>query len=191
VRIWGVEQDRLDFAEFYAAARDDCLRIVLVSVGDRDLADDLVAEAFTRAWMSWRKLCRHPAPQAWVVRTALNANVSWWRRRRREVALADHDVTAREVTRDAGQELGLDAPLVTALRRLPVRQREVITLRLLLDLDTETTARALGISGGTVGVHLHRALDALRDELRPPERGEPPGAARRGRASWDLSGMSR
>jgi hypothetical protein len=33
-----VEQDRLDFAEFYAAARDDCLRIVLVNVGDSDLA---------------------------------------------------------------------------------------------------------------------------------------------------------
>jgi RNA polymerase sigma-70 factor (ECF subfamily) len=59
VRIWDVEHDRLDFAEFYAAARDDCLRIVLVNVGDRDLAEDLVAEAFTRAWMWWRKLCGH------------------------------------------------------------------------------------------------------------------------------------
>jgi DNA-directed RNA polymerase specialized sigma24 family protein len=58
--------------------------------------------------------------------------------------------------------------LVTALRRLPVRQRQVITLRLLLDLDTETTARVLGISGGTVSAHLKRALDALRGELGPP-----------------------
>ena len=40
MRIWGVEQDRLDFAEFYAAARDDCLRIVLVNVGDQDLAEE-------------------------------------------------------------------------------------------------------------------------------------------------------
>jgi DNA-directed RNA polymerase specialized sigma24 family protein len=47
VRIWDVERDRLDFAEFYAAARDDCLRIVFVTAGDRDLADDLVAEGFT------------------------------------------------------------------------------------------------------------------------------------------------
>ena len=57
---------------------------------------------------------------------------------------------------------------MTALRRLPVRQRQVITLRLLLDLDTETTARVLGISGGTVSSHLKRALDALRGELGPP-----------------------
>jgi RNA polymerase sigma-70 factor (ECF subfamily) len=58
----------------------------------------------------------------------------------------------------------------------------VIALRLLLDLDTETTARVLGISGGTVGVHLHRALDALRDQLGPPQAF---------RTSLDLSGVPR
>jgi hypothetical protein len=72
-----VEQDRLDFAEFYTSARDDCLRVVLVNVGDRNLAEDLVAEGFTRAWMSWRKVREHPAPRAWVVRTALNAHVAF------------------------------------------------------------------------------------------------------------------
>jgi RNA polymerase sigma-70 factor (ECF subfamily) len=47
-----VEQQRLEFTEFYTATRDECLRIVLFSVGDRQLAEDLVAEAFTRAWAS-------------------------------------------------------------------------------------------------------------------------------------------
>ena len=182
MRIWDVEQDRLDFAEFYAAARDDCLRIVLVNVGDRDLAEDLVAEGFTRAWMSWRKVSGHPAPRAWVVRTALNANVSWWRRRRREVALGDHEVAARDKAAGAGQDAELDDPLMSALRRLPLRQREVIALRLLLDLDTETTARTLGISGATVGVHLHRALGAQRGELGPSQTF---------RAPLDLSGVGR
>jgi RNA polymerase sigma-70 factor (sigma-E family) len=168
LRIWGVEQDRTEFAEFYAAARDDCLRIVLISAGDRELAEDLVAEAFSRAWMSWRTVRDHPAPRAWVVRTALNTRVSWWRRRHREVALDGHDVAAA-----TSQHPALDDSLVTALRRRPVRQREVIALRLLLDLDTETTARVLGISSGTVGAHLHRALAALRDELGPPMASRP------------------
>ena len=88
MRSWGVEQKRREFTGFYAAAKDDCLRIVLVSVGDRQLAEDLVAEAFTRAWMSWRRVRGHPAPRAWVVRTALNAHVSWWRSRRPEVPRA-------------------------------------------------------------------------------------------------------
>jgi RNA polymerase sigma-70 factor (sigma-E family) len=155
-----VDQDRREFEEFYAAARDHCLRVVLISVGDWHLADDLVAEAFTRAWSSWRKVRRHPAPRAWVVRTALNTHVSWWRRRRREVALgSQYEPVA------AFQYPSLDSSLVAALRRLPARQREVIVMRLLLDLDTATTARTLGIPSGTVASHLHRGLAALRREI--------------------------
>jgi len=163
VRVWGVEQQRREFAEFYSSARDDCLRIVLVSVGDRQLAEDLVAEAFTRAWMSWRTVRVHPVPRAWVVRAALNVHVSWWRRRRREVAL-----DARVLPDDARQQAALepvDQALVAAVRALPPRQREVITLRVFFDLDTAATARLLGISPGTVGAHLHRALAALRTQV--------------------------
>jgi RNA polymerase sigma-70 factor (sigma-E family) len=164
MRIAGVGQEQRDFAEFYAAARDECLRAVLINVGNRQLAEDLVAEAFTRAWMSWRKVHRHPAPRAWVVRTALNEHVSRWRRRRREVALGSHDTEAA-----ASRYPALDSSLVIALRRLPARQREVITLRLLLDLDTATTARALGLPEGTVASHLHRGLAALRREVPAPD----------------------
>jgi RNA polymerase sigma factor (sigma-70 family) len=151
----------LEFTEFYRSDRDLCLRAVLASVGDRLLAEDLVAEAFTRAWMSWPKVRRHPAPRAWIVRTALNTRVSWWRRRRREVALDDvHDV---EDTRVGG--LGLDPAMLAALRRLPQRQREVIAFRVFLDLDTGATAGALGIAQGTVTAHLSRAVATLRRSL--------------------------
>jgi RNA polymerase sigma-70 factor (sigma-E family) len=159
-RISGVEENQREFAEFYAAARDECLRVVLISVRDRQLAEDLVAEAFTRAWKTWRKVRQHPAPRAWVVRTALNTHVSWWRRHRREQQLASHDETAATTTHP-----GLDSSVMTALRRLPARQREVIALRLLLDLDTATTGQILGIPSGTVASHLHRGLDALRREV--------------------------
>jgi RNA polymerase sigma-70 factor (sigma-E family) len=150
-----------EFQEFYETSRDTCLRAVLASVGDRQLAEDLVAEAFTRAWVSWRSVSRHPAPSAWIVRTALNTRVSWWRRRRREVALeGDHDVA--DTT--AGDP-DLDPALLTALRRLPQRQREVIVFRVFLDLDTQATAKILGIAPGTVTAHLSRAATTLRGHL--------------------------
>lgn len=44
--------------------------------------------------MPWRTVSKHPAPAAWVVRTALNANISWWRRRRREIAMPDPGIVA-------------------------------------------------------------------------------------------------
>ena len=55
--------------------------------------------------------------------------------------------------------------MLNALRRLPARQREVIVLRVFLDLDIETTARYLAIAPGTVRAHLSRAVTALRNDL--------------------------
>lgn len=155
-----VRQEQSEFVEFYTTHRDTCLRVVAASTGDPRLAEDLVAEAFTRAWASWRKVGRHPAPHAWVVRVALNVHVSRWRRRRREVALDGQDQAT-----PTGQDSGVDEALLKALRRLPQRQREVVGLRILMDLDTETTAKTLGITAGTVTTHLSRAMASLREEL--------------------------
>jgi RNA polymerase sigma factor (sigma-70 family) len=162
VRIEDVSTELVDFEEFYDGSRSRCLRAVMACVGDPVLAEDLVAEAFTRAWMSWPKVSRHPAPEAWVVRTALNTSVSWWRRSRREIPLADHDVATSVQASNQ-----LDEAVRVALLRLPGRQREVIALRVFLDLDTDATARALGIAPGTVTAHLSRAISAMRASLDP------------------------
>jgi RNA polymerase sigma factor (sigma-70 family) len=155
-----VSQDSAGFDEFFAASWDPCLRAVVATTGNMMLAEDQTAEAFARAWASWRKVSRHPAPRAWVVRTALNAGASWWHRRSKETALTSEDIAAA----DSGVA-GLDVAVLTALRRLPARQREVIALRVFLDLDVETTASQLGIAPGTVRAHLSRAMAALRSEL--------------------------
>jgi RNA polymerase sigma-70 factor (ECF subfamily) len=155
-----VGHDETGFAEFFRASWAPCLRAVAVTTGDMQLAEEQVAEAFARAWASWSKVSRHPAPRAWVVRTALNTGATWWRRRARELPLADFDAAAK-----GGQASGLDAAVLAALRRLPVRQREVIVLRVLLDLDIATTAGQLAIAPGTVRAHLARAIAALRTEL--------------------------
>jgi RNA polymerase sigma-70 factor (sigma-E family) len=157
LRLRGVADDQSEFTRFYETSRDACLRAVLASVGDRTLAEDMVAEAFARAWTSWRKVSQYAAPQGWVVRTALNTGVSWWRPRRRETPLSGYDAAAAE---ELGA--GVDPAVVSALRRLPSRQREVIALRVFLDLDTNTTAEILGIAAGTVKAHLSRAVTALR-----------------------------
>jgi DNA-directed RNA polymerase specialized sigma24 family protein len=60
---------------------------------------------------------------------------------------------------------GVDATMICALRRLPARQREVIALRIFLDLDTDTTATVLGIAPGTVTARMSRAVAALRRDL--------------------------
>ena len=156
---------RLDFAEFYRSFRDDCLRTVVVIVGDQDSAQELVAEAFARACASWRTVGRHPAPAAWVVRTALNANISRWRRRRREIPIPDPTVIMASSACSEASDGPIDLDIMAALMRLPARQREVVALRLFLDLDTARAAGVLGIAPGTVQAHLGRAIAALREDL--------------------------
>jgi RNA polymerase sigma-70 factor (ECF subfamily) len=165
---------RLDFAEFYRSFRDDCLRTVLVIVGDQDSAQELVAEAFARACASWHTVSRHPAPAAWVVRTALNLNISRWRRRRREVPVPDPGVLADRPAAATAAQDPVDPQIMAALLRLPARQRQVVALRLILDLDTSGTAQVLGITPNTVMAHMARALAALRSDLVPELQQENP-----------------
>lgn len=161
----GVSRDTGEFAEFFASSWDPCLRAVVATTGHWKLAEDQTAEAFARAWASWSTVRRHPAPKAWVVRTALNTGATWWHRRHRETALTGHDAPASET--QATPETGLDAALIEAVRRLPARQREVVVLRIFLDLDIETTAQHLGTAPGTVRAHLSRAMTTLRNQYTP------------------------
>jgi DNA-directed RNA polymerase specialized sigma24 family protein len=81
------------------------------------------------------------------------------------VPVPDLAVVADRAAGDAAG--GVDPRIMAALSRLPERQRQVVALRLFLDLDTERTARVLGIAPGTVQAHLGRAMASLRSELIP------------------------
>jgi len=62
--------------------------------------------------------------------------------------------------------------VVSALRALPVRQREVLVLRYFADLPEAEIASATGISAAAVRTHAARAMSALHAELRPAGLGE-------------------
>lgn len=148
-----------DFGRFYEGTRHRVLRAVYVCIRDLDEADDAVSEAYTRAYARWDAVRAHPNPVAWVTRTALNYQRSRLRRRRHERRIA------------SGHELGylpedpIDSALVEAILAMPERQRQVIGLRILLDLDTAATAEVLDVAPGTVTAHLHRALTSLREQI--------------------------
>jgi RNA polymerase sigma-70 factor (sigma-E family) len=159
-----------DFSSSYSTNQDPCLRAVLATTGDRHAAEDMVAEAFARAWAAWGKVSRYESPQAWVVRTALNAGVSSWRKRRREVSVGSCQIP--DVVPVDDINAGRVSAVTDVLAGLPQRQRQIVALRFFLDLDTPTTAKVLGIAPGTVTAHLARAMAALRDELTLSEQRE-------------------
>jgi len=167
------EMQTASFEDFYRQAKDPCFRAVLAAIADQNAAEDALAEAMARAFDRWPRLRSHPNPEAWVVRVAVNSHRSWWRRWRRSV-----DGRTGQANRPAGLAEPFDETLLAALRDLSRRQREVVALRVLLDLDTATTARELGIAPKTVTVHLHRALTRLREVVAPEGESQPEEAMR-------------
>lgn len=161
VRHPGVSRE--EFADFYVGAKDRCLRAAIATGMDPGRAEEATAEAFARAWSRWPTVKLANSPAAWVVRTAINVDISWWRKRRRELTVPE---TPEQLPRD---DLDIDHDLLEAVRRLPPRQRQVVALRYFLDLDAETTAHELGIARGTVSATLHHALKTLRLQLTNPE----------------------
>jgi RNA polymerase sigma factor (sigma-70 family) len=124
---------------------------------DRDEAADVASEAVARAFARWNRIEAY-AP-AWVTRVSVNLALGHLRRRRRRPC-ADRLVDG---------EPSLDrVALAVELARLPRRQREVLVLRFLVDLDEERTAKVLGVSIGTVHTHASRGLARLR-QIMPPE----------------------
>ena len=158
----GPPADAADFEVFYAASKDRVLRAVVASTGDAHDAEDCTAEAFARAYSHWEDVRGRAAPAAWVVRTAVNLHIDRHRHHQRTVrllpALAEDDHVS-------APPLPIDPNLLRALRALPQRQRQVVALRVLLGLSGEQAAVELGISAGSVGTHLHRALTALRPHV--------------------------
>lgn len=158
-----------DFDDFYREVRSSCLQALYVTVSDLHEAEDLLAEAFTRAFKSWSDVRNHPAPSAWVVRTALNLHTDNWRKKRYGRS-RQHLVAVGQIHED--KITMVDPSLLQSLKALPEQQLQVVIHRVLLDLSTQQTSQILGISEGTVSVHLKRGLASIRELLRQQEEQE-------------------
>ena len=86
--------------------------------------------------------------------------------------MPDPATVADPLTVGGAADCLVDPRIMAAVMRLPARQRQVVALRLVLDLDTGRTAEVLGIAPGTVMAHLGRAMAALRDDLMPERQQE-------------------
>jgi len=144
---------------------DDVHGYLVYLTRDRGAAEDLTAETFEKALRSWRRFDpRRGSARTWLLNlarsTALDHFRAEERRRRRERAYAPE---RRE--HEDGVFGGLSPALERALAELSAGEREVIALRILLDLDGEAAARVLGISPTACSTRLSRALKKLEERM--------------------------
>ena len=138
---------------------DIALRTAYLFLRDRGLAEDCVQDAFVSAWRARSSLRDPGAERAWLLSIVANTARSHLRRR---IPIPTDNLPEDPTTRDPFSDLALSADLRQALDQLPADQREVIALRVYLDLSVEESARTLGVAAGTVKSRLSRALEALR-----------------------------
>lgn len=153
------------FAEFYAATYPRLLVQVHAFIGDQAEAQDLVQEAYTRAFTRWSTVSSFDDPEGWVRRVAWNLAISRWRRARRLFKWR-HDLVADDVDGPNGDVLDL----TRALAKLSPAYRQVVILHYLADQSVREIAAFVGVAEGTVKARLHRARAALNELLGVPDK---------------------
>jgi RNA polymerase sigma factor (sigma-70 family) len=155
------------FAAVAEELLDDVYGYLLYMTKNWALAEDLTSETFETALRRWRRYdARRGTHRAWLLAIARTTALDFFRaegrRRRREERAEAAEPRPGEPT--FGE--GLSAELEEALRALSTGEREVVALRIVLDLDGNEVARLLGISPTAVSTRLHRALGKLEERMR-------------------------
>jgi RNA polymerase sigma factor (sigma-70 family) len=158
----------LSFADAAERHLDDVYRYLLVLTRDPSLAEDLAAETFERALRMWRRFDpARSSARTWLCTigrsTALDHFRAEKRRRKRERAVSEAE------GQTGPPELGLSPALERALAELSAADREIVALRIVLDLDSESAARMLGISATACTTRLSRALTRLEELMSDDE----------------------
>ena len=167
--------------EIYRREAGRCTATMVRVLGDVDLAEDAVAEAFAIAAQRWPETGIPPNPGGWITTTARNRGIDRLRRdatreQRHRAAAILHDPDA--MTRDSANgddpfpDLGdLDVVPDDQLRlmflcchpALSPDAQVALTLRLLGGLETEQIARAFLVPEATMAQRLVRAKRKIRD----------------------------
>jgi RNA polymerase sigma-70 factor (ECF subfamily) len=144
-------------------------RVVLraaVALGAGDAAEDAAQDAFVSAWQALDRFDEARPFRPWIVAIVANAVRHRQRSRRRGQAVVDTVAAQPQPVVRGGDEAAVADEerrlLLAAVRRLPERQRLVVTYRYLLQLSEAETAAALGWPAGTVKSRLSRGLHSLR-----------------------------
>lgn len=153
--------------QLYATHYRRLVRLSVLLVHDLGTAEEVVQDSFVAMHGRWRSLRDPDKALAYLRQTVVNRSRSVLRRRA---------VASRHVPEVSPDQRGADQDAVEsdrrtqvldALRALPDRQREVLTLRYYLDLSEAQIAETLGISRGAVKSHAFRGAAALRPLLGP------------------------
>ncbi|MFV2101019.1 RNA polymerase sigma factor [Micromonospora sp. LOL_024] len=154
-------RDADEFDAFYAGSAQRVLGHLSAMTGSRAEAEDVVAEAYARAWDRWATVRECESPEAWVRRVAYRLAVSAWRKAVNRLRAHRRDVVGQQA-----EASGVDhVAVVAALRRISADQRRVVVLYHLVGLSVPEIAVEVDANVNTVKTWLARGRRALATHL--------------------------
>jgi len=166
---------RKEFSKIYDKYIEKIYRFVFLKVSSPEVAEDLTSETFLRGWMAFREQrtknneqrTKIENPPAFLYQIARNLVVDYYRQKgRTQVVSADYRIIDPRINLEERANLNSDFEQVRhALTNLKEDYQNVIIYRYLDELSVPEIAKVMQKSEGTVRVLLHRALNALRNEL--------------------------
>src|SRR5438552_3913571 len=171
-------RDRVRFEEDALALSDQVYRVARHLVGSREEAEDLMQEAYARAFRSWRSFSPGTNLRAWLLRIHTNLNIDRGRKLQRtpdsqpleegdyflynklEESVGDASPDEERVVERLSQD-----GVVSALSAVPHDFRDVVVLVDIGDFSYADAAQILDIPIGTVMSRLHRGRRILKTQL--------------------------
>jgi RNA polymerase sigma-70 factor, ECF subfamily len=171
-------RDRVRFEEDALALSDQVYRVARHLVGSREEAEDLMQEAYARAFRSWQSFRPGTNLRAWLLRILTNLNIDRGRKIQRtpdtqpleegdyflynklEESVGDESPDEERVVERLSQD-----SVVSALSAVPHDFRDVVVLVDIGDFSYADAAQILDIPIGTVMSRLHRGRRLLKTRL--------------------------
>jgi len=155
-----MEQINQSFLKAYDRYADAIFRYCYFRIGNKEDAEELMQEVFVKSWKFLADGGTIDTMQAFLYRVARNSLVDFVRNRK--------DVASLDMLQEGGFEPGQDhrkrlnnkldsESALSALARLPIKDREILTMRYLDGLQPKEMAIIMGLSVNVVSVRIHRA----------------------------------
>jgi RNA polymerase sigma-70 factor (ECF subfamily) len=157
----------VDFETVYQTELPRIYNFFWYRLGDDQIAEDLTAETFEKAWKHRERYREDLASfSTWLFIIARRIAADHFRKQRLFVPLEEASKLANDQTvEDESQARAEFAQLSAALARLAERERELVALKYGAGLTNRAIARISGLSESNVSTILHRITRQLRAQL--------------------------
>lgn len=160
--------DRSAFGRIYDHYSERLFKFIYLRVGHKEVAEDILADSFVKAWTKIKQVNSHKALSSWIFQIAKNNIIDYYRIRKSTIAIEEVEQTLEDAANPVEEtDLNFDQErILAAMKQLPKDQQLVIRYKFFEDLSNAEIALIINKTEGAIRVIQHRAIIRLQEILR-------------------------